>query len=139
MKYQSITSMPSSLLCLDHSRSLLRHPLHPIHFILLTRPLRINPVFSFMYSPCSLSQLLPHWSPCLCFAPLNQSSMPLHAFFIFYLAVPGLSCSMWDPVSWPGIAPRPACVGNTESQPLEQWGRPHSTPFLKHNSGQILV
>ena len=56
-------------------------------------------------------------------------------YFLLYLAVPGLGCSMWDPVSWPGIEPRPACVGNTESQALEQWGSPHSMPFLKHNSG----
>lgn len=29
-----------------------------------------------MSSLCSLSRQPPHWSPCLCFVPLNQSSMP---------------------------------------------------------------
>ena len=33
------------------------------------------------------------------------------SFFNFYLFVPGLSCSMWDLVLWPGIKPRPPTVG----------------------------
>ena len=31
--------------------------------------------------------------------------------FIFYLAALGLSCSMWDTVSWPGIELRPPVSG----------------------------
>lgn len=34
-----------------------------------------------MSSLCSLSRQPSHWSPCLCFVPLNQSSMPPCALF----------------------------------------------------------
>ena len=36
-------------------------------------------------------------------------------FCLFYLAAPGLSCSMQDLVSWPGIEPWTSCIGSEES------------------------
>ena len=36
-------------------------------------------------------------------------------YLFINLAVPGLSCSMWDLVPWPGIEPKPPCIGSTES------------------------
>ena len=40
------------------------------------------------------------------------------SFFFFFLAVPGLSCSMWDQVPWPGIEPWPPALG---AQSLTLW------------------
>ena len=34
-------------------------------------------------------------------------SLFLKKILFIYLAVAGLSCSMWDPAPWPGIEPRP--------------------------------
>ena len=39
------------------------------------------------------------------------------------LAVPGLSCSMWDLVPWPGIKPRPHALG-IRSWPWDHQGSP---------------
>ena len=41
----------------------------------------------------------------------HQDKWRQTSFFNFYLFVPGLSCSMWDLVFWPGIKPRPPAVG----------------------------
>ena len=35
--------------------------------------------------------------------------------YLFYWAIPGLSCSMWDLASWPGINPQPPSIGSAES------------------------
>ena len=40
-------------------------------------------------------------------------------FYLFlYLAVPGLSCGLWDLVPWPGLTPRSAALGE---QCLSHW------------------
>ena len=47
----------------------------------------------------------------LCRAVQGESSF----FFLFkknnYLAAPGVSCGIWDPVPWPGMEPRPPALG----------------------------
>ena len=43
--------------------------------------------------------------------------MPLSLFSV-YLAVPGLSCGVWDLVPWPGIKPGPPALGLWS---LNQW------------------
>ena len=42
----------------------------------------------------------------------------LFFFLIIYLAAPGLSCSMWDPVPRPGIEPVPSPL---VAQSLSHW------------------
>ena len=42
----------------------------------------------------------------------------------FYLAVLGLSSSMWDLVPQPGIEPRPPALGNQEFLSLDRQGSP---------------
>ena len=48
----------------------------------------------------------------------DSSNNPLTVIFFFltfiYLAAPGLSCSLWDPVPQPGLKPDP-CTGSKES------------------------
>ena len=41
-----------------------------------------------------------------------------YIFIFIYLAALGLSGDMWDPVSWPGIEPRPPALG---VQSLTHW------------------
>ena len=53
----------------------------------------------------------------------QNSHFPAFFFFFLkksfiYLAAPGLSCSTWDLVSWPGIEPRPFALG---VQSLSHW------------------
>ena len=43
-------------------------------------------------------------------------------FYLFiWLVAQGLSCGMWDLVSWPGIEPRPPALG---AQSLSRWATP---------------
>ena len=50
----------------------------------------------------------------------RRTVISLTFFFLsfIYLAAPGLSCSTWDLVSWPGIEPRPSALG---VQSLSHW------------------
>ena len=42
----------------------------------------------------------------------------LFKYLFMYLAVPGLSCSMWNLVPWPAIKPRPSALG---ARSLSHW------------------
>ena len=50
----------------------------------------------------------PGMIPCAC---LGFILVAFFFFNIYYLAAPGLSCSMWDLVPWPGVASRPPALG----------------------------
>ena len=61
----------------------------------------------------------------------NVSLYKIKKLFFFlniYLAVPGLSCSMWDLVSWPRIEPRLPALG---ARCLIQW-TPRQVPETSH-------
>ena len=49
---------------------------------------------------------------------LMQFFLFFFLIFIVYLAAPGLSCSMWDLVPWPGIEPGTPALG---AQSLNHW------------------
>ena len=42
----------------------------------------------------------------------------LFEYFFIYLAMPGLSCGMWELVAWPGIEPEPSAF---RAQNLSRW------------------
>lgn len=46
-----------------------------------------------------------------------------------YLTAPGLSCSIWDLVPWPGVKPRPPALV-AWSQPPDHWWSPWSSNLL---------
>ena len=57
----------------------------------------------------------------------NSETSQLHSFlktFFIYLAVPGLSCGLWDLVLWPGIKPMPPALG---ARNLSHW-KPRKSP-----------
>ena len=56
--------------------------------------------------PCSL-----RWEYCVC-------TLLFFKYLFIYWPVPGLSCSMWDPVPWPRIEPRLPALG---AQSLSHW------------------
>ena len=41
----------------------------------------------------------------------HEDSLPFFKYLFIYLIVPGLRCSMWDPVPSPGIEPRLPALG----------------------------
>ena len=53
-------------------------------------------------------------------------------FFLIYLfgCAGSLSCSMWDPVSWPGNEPGPTALG-LQTQPLDHQGSPWRTVYTE--------
>ena len=73
----------------------------------------------------SLLQWLPHLSltsshasPHLFVSDCHTSfSKNILIYFIMYLSVLGLSCSIWDLVSWPGIEPEPPDLGTLSLSP----------------------
>ena len=68
---------------------------------------------------------LPDWRP----RALDRLLL-LFFFFNIYLAVPGLSCSKWDPVPRPGTKPRPPALGARSPSP---WATRGVSRFLFKN------
>ena len=58
------------------------------------------------------------WPPLLCWHVCTPYQVVLFKKLFFYLAVLGLSCSMWSLVPWAGIEPRPPALG---TQSLSHW------------------
>ena len=96
------------------------------HFLLLiksTRLFRIYMVFVKILWPLASLQFISEalvWNT----SQLTESNNP-HVSFLFicfylfiYLAAPGLSCSMWDLVPWPGMEPKLPALG---AQSLSHW------------------
>ena len=95
----------------------------------LTRQVWPSPI-SLASFPAPFSQNLYHFGLCcssqaaLSFHRLlkHAVSFAQHVFFFFltfiYLAAPGLSCSMWDLVPWPGMEPKLPALG---VQSLSHW------------------
>ena len=74
--------------------------------------------FSFSISPSNqYSGLISLQSKRLSRVVLNTTVQKILKIFI-YLAVLGLSCSMWDLVPWPGMEPKPPALG---AQSLSYW------------------
>ena len=64
--------------------------------------------------------------PCLSYSMWESLAI---ACGIYNYSIQTLSCHMWDLVPWPGIEPRPPCIGTVKSEPLNHQGSP-TTPFL---------
>lgn len=63
---------------------------------------------------CSLLNQVPFWGTGFL---KNYYTSLFNRYLLTYAAFLGVSCSIWDPVPWPGIEPRPLALGEWTAGP----------------------